>query len=297
LETSQFINILHHFSGTSVEDAQAVLNLKTRYPFSQLLHTLSARASKDHGFVNSAFELQVAAIYAADRSVLKEIMALEFNPASDSLATLAKNHQQPRPTIPVEKVDFAQQVLTDLERLHHLKHNFEMMFVDGESEVASGTGSTADVEEIKESGKSKKERIRELAKAYIPTPTAEIEEENPRPRRGKKKDASDTLITALESKEELVPESEKHKEQLQVIDHFIRVQPTIISPAKGPNNNMDLSTIKTGEFGDNIISETLVEILLKQGKREKAVEVLKKLIWKFPQKKAYFAAQIEELRK
>ena len=50
-------------------------------------------------------------------------------------------------------------------------------------------------------------------------------------------------------------------------------------------------------FGDNIVSETLVEILLKQGKKDKAIEVLKKLIWKFPQKKAYFAAQIEDLKK
>jgi hypothetical protein len=59
----------------------------------------------------------------------------------------------------------------------------------------------------------------------------------------------------------------------------------------------DLNSIKPGEFGDNIISETLVEILVKQGKKERAIEVLKKLIWKYPQKKAYFASQIEDLRK
>jgi hypothetical protein len=41
----------------------------------------------------------------------------------------------------------------------------------------------------------------------------------------------------------------------------------------------------------------LVELLLKQGKKEKAVEMLKKLIWKFPQKKSYFAARIQELKK
>jgi predicted Zn-dependent protease len=55
--------------------------------------------------------------------------------------------------------------------------------------------------------------------------------------------------------------------------------------------------IKSGEFGDHIVSETLVEILIKQGKKDKAIEVLKKLIWKYPQKKAYFASQIEELKK
>ncbi|HNG42094.1 MAG TPA: tetratricopeptide repeat protein, partial [Cyclobacteriaceae bacterium] len=59
----------------------------------------------------------------------------------------------------------------------------------------------------------------------------------------------------------------------------------------------DLTEIKNGEFADNVISETLVEILIRQGKKEKAIEVLKKLIWKFPQKKTYFAAQIEDLKK
>jgi predicted Zn-dependent protease len=82
-----------------------------------------------------------------------------------------------------------------------------------------------------------------------------------------------------------------------MIDQFIRVQPTISGTKDKQAVPEDLSTIRSGEFGDAIISETLVEILLKQGKKEKAVEVLKKLIWKFPQKKAYFASQIEELRK
>jgi hypothetical protein len=99
------------------------------------------------------------------------------------------------------------------------------------------------------------------------------------------------------SKQELSPESEKHKEQIELIDHFIKIQPSISGAKDKQSQNNDLATIKTGEFGDHIVSETLVEILLKQGKKEKAVEVLKKLIWKFPQKKAYFAAQIEELRK
>jgi ABC-type Zn uptake system ZnuABC Zn-binding protein ZnuA len=37
--------------------------------------------------------------------------------------------------------------------------------------------------------------------------------------------------------------------------------------------------------------------MIKQGKHEKAIDIYKKLIWKFPQKKAYFATQIEELKK
>ena len=75
-------------------------------------------------------------------------------------------------------------------------------------------------------------------------------------------------------------------------------QPNAIAIPKGK-----LATVVSGDlsenssaFGDNIISETLVEILIKQGKKDKAIEVLRKLIWKFPQKKAIFATQIDELK-
>ena len=51
------------------------------------------------------------------------------------------------------------------------------------------------------------------------------------------------------------------------------------------------------KYFKNSLKVVLALILIKQGKKEKAIEVLKKLIWKFPQKKTYFAAQIEDLKK
>jgi hypothetical protein len=70
----QFATILKHYSDSSVEEAQEVLSLKGLFPYSQLLHVLAARVSKDHGFSNQQTELQLAAVYAADRLVLKEII-------------------------------------------------------------------------------------------------------------------------------------------------------------------------------------------------------------------------------
>ena len=99
------------------------------------------------------------------------------------------------------------------------------------------------------------------------------------------------------TKKKIKLESTKIVEQNEIIDRFIKTQPSITrKPAAIPPESGDLSE-PSGHFGENIVSETLVEILLKQGKKEKAIEVLKKLIWKFPQKKTYFASQIEELRK
>ncbi len=48
---------------------------------------------------------------------------------------------------------------------------------------------------------------------------------------------------------------------------------------------------------DEIISETLARIFAKQGKKEHAIDIYLKLSLKFPEKKAYFADQIENLTK
>jgi predicted Zn-dependent protease len=151
-------------------------------------------------------------------------------------------------------------------------------------------------------GKSKKQRIIELAKAMNEAETEEkdLEEKDQKERTdGRPGNPSDELIEEIRvSKEEIVPESDKQREQMAIINNFIKIQPSITNARERQSHaSGDLATIKSGEFGDNIVSETLVEILIRQGKKDKAIEVLKKLIWKYPQKKSYFASQIEDLKK
>jgi hypothetical protein len=296
----EFINVLQNFSEVSVKEAENVRTLKEDYPFSQVLHALSARVCKDHGFNDSQKELQLAAVYAADRSALKSIIESINSPALTGLY---------KQSVPVgasgKDVDYATEVMNDLERLTELRHNFELLFVDDSSVsyqkvieerlVIPEEHVTDDKSEKHESSKSKKERIIELAKSVE---SQALQNEETKAKSRKRKDSVEALIDQIVvSKEELSPESEKQKEQIELIDHFIKVQPTILGAKDKQSAPEDLTSIKTGDFNDSIISETLVEILLKQGKKEKAVEVLKKLIWKFPQKKAYFASQIEDLKK
>ena len=297
METPEFLKVLQHFPETSFEEAEAVLTLKENFPFSQVLHTLFARVSKDHEFSNSKSELQMAAVYSADRAVLKEIM--------EATKIAAPVVEPPLEQTEVNgNADVANTVLEDLAKLHQAKHNFELLFTDGPTStqmpvVAASEIAVANTDNESVNLKSKKERIVQLAKALTtPVEDTVVEVEPGFKSRRRKKDALDSFIDQIVvTKQELSPESEKHKEQIEMIDQFIKIQPSISGAKDKQAPNNDLSTIKTGEFGDHIVSETLVEILLKQGKKEKAIEVLKKLIWKFPQKKAYFAAQIEELRK
>jgi hypothetical protein len=335
----KFIQVLHHFGDSSAADAQQVLSLKEDFPYSQMLHTLAARLSRDHGFSTQQHELQLAAVYASDRAVLKEIMTqsgtVSHSPEKIIAVTttpVATHVTAATPNTPIEieepEFDLAEEVIQDLDRLHQLKHNFEMMFVDvpqvqikpvaqpletpaakpavepapDQTTVDIHTEQPAEAPaKPKESSKARKARIVELARALAAEEAANAQVEDSKPARKKKDQPGDHLIEEIRSsKQELEPSGEKLKEQIQIIDHFIKIQPSITSNTKEKLNAApigDLSVIKNGEFGDNIVSETLVEILVRQGKKDKAVEVLKKLIWKFPQKKAYFAAQIEELKK
>ncbi|RAW01249.1 hypothetical protein [Pseudochryseolinea flava] len=312
MEKDQFIHVVNHFSGSSVQEAQEVLSLKESFPYSQLLHALSARVTKDHGFSNHAGELQLAAVYAADRAALKEIMLEEFDPEEQPVAEVAEINAPQAAVATIDDNDnVAEELLHDLERLNALKVNFEKMFSDGfvaDVPTAAAEATPAEPPAIEtqteptpiKSGLSKKERIVALAKA-LENKSAEkpAEAEPPKTRKKRKAQEGEELIAEIvNSKSQIEPENEKQKEQIDLIDQFIKTQPSILSAKDKLNNSPegDLSS-PHADFGDNIISETLVEILLKQGKKDRAIEVLKKLIWKFPQKKAYFAAQIEDLKK
>jgi predicted Zn-dependent protease len=47
---------------------------------------------------------------------------------------------------------------------------------------------------------------------------------------------------------------------------------------------------------DEVLTETMAEVLLQQGKADKAIDVYKKLSLLNPSKNAYFAAKIDQLK-
>lgn len=279
VDKKQLTELLNHYTASSAEEATEVILLRNEYPYSQVLHALAARVSKDHGLQNQQALLQSAAIYSTDRSVLKQIMqepvgSNESVRSRPVVSATVVNDSETLETLAVDDdTDYAEAVLNDLKRLNELKHNFESLvdaFEHGIPEVTTASGTAE--EKPKRRG---------------------------RPRKTVAEAKNDPIIEEIQAnKQQLVPENLKTKEQIDIIDQFIKAQPSITAKPRSEHvPSGDLTEIKSGEFADNVISETLVEILIRQGKKEKAIEVLKKLIWKFPQKKTYFAAQIEDLKK
>lgn len=84
-----------------------------------------------------------------------------------------------------------------------------------------------------------------------------------------------------------------------LIERFLEEKPSISrvkSDKDITEDTQDLADSGTVKF-KTPVSETFANLLVKQGKIDKAIEVYDGLILKYPEKKIYFADRIEELKK
>jgi hypothetical protein len=262
VDREQFNTLLSNFTALSEPEALELIELSKEFPYSQIIHNLAARGAQDNGLPSREKLLHVSAIYSTDRSALKNAMTSPRRKRVEAENT-AVEIQIPAQVGNEAGDQLREQVLHDIESLKESKRLYEVTIARMEK------GNIQPLADLKET-------ISTQSKPKEP----------------------DSLIEEIKSKKKIKPEGVKQKEQIEIIDQFIKTQPTITRPKPTATTSQDGDLSEnSASFGENIVSETLVEILLKQGKKEKAIEALKKLIWKFPQKKAYFAAQIEDLRK
>ncbi len=84
-------------------------------------------------------------------------------------------------------------------------------------------------------------------------------------------------------------------DQNSLIDNFIKTDPRIKASEDQKFEYEDIS-VNSVQEDDNLFTETLAKIYVKQGKYSKAIFAYEKLILKYPEKKAYFASQIENIK-
>lgn len=290
MEKNQFYTLLSNYTSLSEDETNDLISLQNQFPYSQVIHGMAARAAQDNKFSDKDHHLHLSAIYSTDRSVLKSIMtALQQNRKAEPVIKI----EVKEPVVSeVVKTKIIETVSTSIEKVQ--RDTASSIEIDEDINDSFYTEFEHDLETLVE----RKQQFDKAVSNFEKGLPIISEEDKPKKRVS---DPEDGLLKEIKtSKKKIKPEDPKQKEQIDIINQFIKTQPSI---SKNKLSSPD-ATIPKGDliekdltYGENIVSETLVEILIKQGKKEKAIEVLKKLIWKFPQKKAYFAAQIEDLKK
>ena len=90
-------------------------------------------------------------------------------------------------------------------------------------------------------------------------------------------------------------EKNDNLENFQLLDDFLKIPERII-PNKNLKNNEDLSE-KSWSPNDELMTETLAKVFVKQKKYRKAIEAYQILGLKYPEKNSLFANQIKEIKK
>lgn len=290
MDKQGFLRVLKTIQASTPADAETLSSLTLEYPYSQAIQVLAAKALHDHDRNGAAAQLTRSATYSSDRSVLKHIMSL---PRIPTQATTPSEAESPDGEL------LRDELSRDLRRLKKLKGDFEHALEKFEhqrsrelSDEASARPGKKDTS--KATGKAS-EKIKKKAGEG-----KKIKKGRPTRKEVKKKEIpeinSDLLLSRIEKYRGKPKKNIKHRNQIEIIDRFIKRQPTIERKPLSGKNDLDLSQ-KSVELTSEVVSNTLVDLLVKQGKKERAIEVLKKLIWKFPQKKAIFAARIEDLKR
>jgi hypothetical protein len=253
-----FLHLLQPTTFISASDTTALEEVVQTYPYCQLAHFLVAKAQQHQESSQVSEKVKKAAVYAVNRNVLKKLLLIK--PTVTAPKNSASVENTPQPTYP------------DAPEI---------------SEVAEKIAEPELTIERSEVSLLEQESVQ---------PTVQSEERQPA--------ESETAVNPNDSQKTEEPVTINIRridktQQSELIDSFIKNEPRISSLQKGskqqPESAQDLSE-KSIMLPSGVISENLAGIMIKQGKTDKAIDIYEKLILKYPQKKAYFAEKIENLK-
>lgn len=302
MDSNRLSEIIANPSSCTKEEISALRLLARKYPYSSILKILNAKISAINQDESKDILLSQAAISSSDRTRLKEFM---------TTPNFFKNYNV-IPAETTEKVSIIPEIAgTEKQETSPATHQEEpyAKAPDVPAEVPAGKPMESREEEVAVAGIAEELMIN-LA-AYKEA-RSHFESLTLKTRLAEDTNKPDSPVGSAEEnveekfKEILKPLRKKKaskklakEEQDLLINKFIEADSDASKPAKNENSKKQIKedlSLYSSELSDDMVTETLANILITQGKLEKAIDIYRKLIWKLPQKKAYFAAQIELLK-
>jgi len=281
MDKSTFEKLIRTEAIISQNEAILLEDLLLAFPYCQAAHLLTAKDSKEKKSMLFPKKLRKASTYILDRQVLQYMLSKE------NLVN-AKNKVE---TTPIEI-----------------------------QPIAEPTKNTI-IEDIEATIKEIKEQKRLLSlNTIIPKPNIEPQTASSSIVRKKVEPKTDELLSETRLGDELTQTVSKSSvemfltylnahnisstetipadyNQIVIIEKFLEKEPKItrsIPNTIAEETVQDLSKTST-ELKIELVTENYAQILIKQNKFDKAKEVYKKLMLKYPDKSAYFGAKLNEI--
>lgn len=135
---------------------------------------------------------------------------------------------------------------------------------------------------------------REYLKEYISIAREHLQREQQQQR--EKSEKSYDIITEIDSYKEENLSSNPTKEEL--INRFLKIENPKVAKEESfeEKDNIDKVIRKSAADDFKVVTETMAKIYLKQGNKEKAIQIYQQLMTSNPKKSIYFANQIEKIK-
>jgi len=271
---------------SQVEELEQLIQ---EYPYSHPIRLLNVKSSSKLPKKAYQNKIATAAFYSTDRNVLRSLIEKgkvpsDFNPVTAKKATANRQpvkpikSTEPRPEVKTEekKTEISNRTPIDAEHLRQeVMDNLALL-----QETKAKFIKLADLEDVAQKNTKAPSPVTPKAtkKKTVEAPKEEIK------------------VSVTTKKKSTPSDKSPRAKKNELIDKFIATEPRITPGQALKDNQSDLSKASS-ELKEDLVSENLAIIFAKQGKTSKAIDIYKKLIWKFPQKKTSFAARIEELKK
>lgn len=326
----EFIQYLRDPSALKEDQISELATLIGQYPYCHSAQLLMVAALKAEGDIRYHNRLKVSAAYATDRGVLRRLIRLmedeehkrrqeekaQFQalaadkpaqPAETPTTDAEKSATTPTPALSLKeqrRQELLRSIERKLEELRRQRKEAERLTLEAlqaarvlvEAKLNrpdSGQVSAKPDQNSDTSGSMAETQPESATLASGSSASEPFPWDQPQP------PAYDPLKAIAQEPASTQPSQAPSgglESKLPLIDRFIREEPRI-DRNKPLFFNPDEQAERSTRLPDEVVSETLAKIYLAQGKKDKAIEIYRKLILLYPEKSSYFAAQIQNIEK
>jgi hypothetical protein len=329
MKVEQFIDLMNNPSILDETYIPAIERILTDYPYFQTAHLLYAKTLNNVKHINYHSALKRTAVIAGNRAVLYRLINSPVNQSTGDKvvsAPIAPIVEQVKQEPVIKEVEKPEKVVSPVNITYTIvnpvveQKPIEQV-INSPEQLPVIENIAPATEEVKPEPVLQTETLDEIVlkpimEAYVETEILKLTEKEPEicidePRsftdwlkqvpgikqqvsaRGEQLTVSSKVQVVKDKKQELRAKSEKQV----FLDKLLKEEMRISKPQADKNFYAASQKTRSSVLEDeNLVTETLAKIYVLQGNHGKAIRSYEILSLKFPEKSAYFATLIKELR-